>query len=235
MLNFLKAIFHIKDKEVAPKVTTCPDDAYINSVYASVPKSQVNEPKDKKELYKSLVQGTSTEDKVTLGGVTHLKYEECNPADLVGKGKSVMHKKCAKNFSEMQLAAKKDGINLQVVSAYRSIAAQKRTFGKYFIDKKQPTEEEVLDRVKLSAPPGYSEHSTGLALDIGSTKPSFANTKEYQWLEAHAAEYGFEKSYPKNNEQGVAFEPWHWRYVGDEESKNIIARSKVNDSKQENI
>lgn len=233
--SFFRAIFHIKDKEVTPEVTTCPDDAYINSIYGAAPRPMEEEKKDKKEFYKSLVNGTYTEDKVTVGGVTHLKYSECEPNDLVGKGKSAMHKKCAKNFDEMKVAAKKEGVNLTVVSGYRSIEEQKRTFAKHFIDKKHPSEEEVKDRVKLSAPPGYSEHSTGLAIDINSTNRSFAMTKEYKWLQAHAGEYGFEMAYPENNEQGVAFEPWHWHYVGDEASKNIIARTNSPEAEPESI
>jgi zinc D-Ala-D-Ala carboxypeptidase len=72
----------------------------------------------------------------------------------------------------------------------------------------------------LSAPPGYSEHHTGFALDIGDgsrpeadVKFEFENTKAYQWLQANGRRYGLEISFPANNIQGVSFEPWHWRFT----------------------
>jgi D-alanyl-D-alanine carboxypeptidase len=72
--------------------------------------------------------------------------------------------------------------------------------------------EEIL---KVSAIPGCSEHHTGRALDLGSPdhlklEPSFARTAAYRWLRRRAGAFGFRLSYPRNNPQGIAFEPWHW-------------------------
>jgi D-alanyl-D-alanine carboxypeptidase len=72
------------------------------------------------------------------------------------------------------------------------------------------------------APPGFSEHATGLAIDFGDRRgrcklvTCFANTAAGRWLAKNAPEYGFELSFPEGNAQGVAFEPWHWRWVGRE-------------------
>jgi len=82
------------------------------------------------------------------------------------------------------------------------------------------------------APPGHSEHSTGLAIDFGDRRHGcnltacFATTPVGRWLAANAAEFGFEMSFPQANAQGVAFEPWHWRWVGrDDDERSLRARA----------
>jgi zinc D-Ala-D-Ala carboxypeptidase len=71
------------------------------------------------------------------------------------------------------------------------------------------------------APPGFSEHATGLAVDFGDRRGGrcnleacFASTRVGRWLARNAPDFGFEMSFPQGNAQGVAFEPWHWRWVG---------------------
>ena len=85
-------------------------------------------------------------------------------------------------------------------------------------------------RLKYSAPSGYSEHHTGLAIDINETEEWFKDSPAYPWLLEHAFEYGFENSFPENNSQGLGFEPWHWRYIGvNGENKDIFAQARAND------
>ena len=80
-----------------------------------------------------------------------------------------------------------------------------------------------------SLPPGASEHNMGVAMDIVNTKESFENTKEFKWLQAHAADYGFILRYPKDKVSitKVAYEPWHWRYVGVEDAKKDESEWKM--------
>ncbi len=85
----------------------------------------------------------------------------------------------------------------------------------------------------MSAPPGYSEHHTGYAIDIGDEyypdadlKTSFENTSAFEWLQENAAYYSFELSFPKGNSQGVSYEPWHWRFVGDRDSLETFYRAR---------
>lgn len=139
-----------------------------------------------------------------------------------------VHKKTADSFTKMQKAAAKDGINLRIVSGFRSNQRQVKTFAKKFPngDIKYATDSEIKNRVLWSAPPGYSEHHTGLAIDINSTESSFADTKAFKWLKKHANEYGFEQSFKENNQQGVGFEPWHWRYQGEKESKEVFKSAR---------
>jgi len=73
----------------------------------------------------------------------------------------------------------------------------------------------LADILKVSAYPGYSEHHTGRAVDIGSPDcahltEAFEATREFSWLAEHAAGFGFVLSYPRDNPHGIAFEPWHW-------------------------
>lgn len=100
-------------------------------------------------------------------------------------------------------AAESDGIHhFKINSAYRSGKLQQQLYEKNGGD--------------YALPSGYSEHQTGLSLDIGSTQGTMENAIEGEWLAKHAAEFGFILRYPANkvNVTGIAFEPWHFRYVG---------------------
>jgi D-alanyl-D-alanine carboxypeptidase len=62
------------------------------------------------------------------------------------------------------------------------------------------------------APPGYSQHHTGNAVDLAVDRGTFAKTKAYQWLQKNAKKFGFTETYPKENKQRLPWEPWHWFY-----------------------
>jgi LAS superfamily LD-carboxypeptidase LdcB len=159
---------------------------------------------------------------IKYAGITHYKFSDCKLENLVTCCGKRVHKQLAKAFRQMRKAAKKDGIDLVIVSGFRSIHYQKSIFPYKFKNKKHPTEKEFISRLQFSAPAGFSEHHTGLAVDINSLEQDFAQTKEYEWLKAHANDFGFEMSFPENNSQGLGFEPWHWRFVGTNETKKIF-------------
>lgn len=112
------------------------------------------------------------------------------------------------------------GKKLLVDSAYRSPTYQCLTFLHYF----KIYDFDFMATVRRVAIPGYSEHcsSTKPAIDVitenglpSDKKPlNFARSAEYHWLKKNATKFGFEQSYPKNNQLGIMFEPWHWRYGG---------------------
>jgi zinc D-Ala-D-Ala carboxypeptidase len=84
-------------------------------------------------------------------------------------------------------------------------------------------------RARASAPPGYSEHATGYALDFGdrnnpqcNLSACFATTPVGEWLSANAAQHGFVLSFPAGNAQGVMYEPWHWRYSGSPAAQTVF-------------
>ena len=121
------------------------------------------------------------------------------------------------NFIQMFNAAKKQGLSLLVLSAHRTEAYQK-----YLYDNKVRSAGKVYAD-NYSARPGFSEHQTGLAVDITSVETTFENTAEFRWLQKHAHEYGFILRYPKGKEwiTGYSYEPWHYRYVGTDAAKKI--------------
>jgi zinc D-Ala-D-Ala carboxypeptidase len=137
--------------------------------------------------------------------------------------KRKMRKEAAKALENLFAGAKKDGVLLAGVSAYRSEATQKVLFNNY-------AQKDGMEKAMLySAVPGNSEHETGLAIDVSgasgkcAAEDCFGGTKEANWLEKHAWEYGFIVRYPKGKEAitGYQYEPWHIRYVGTEIAKEI--------------
>lgn len=140
---------------------------------------------------------------------------------VTADGRVRLRGKAAEQFLAMQADARARGISLAALSGYRTFEEQKYLFFQIKADRAQ----DARDRAKVSAPPGYSEHHTGYAIDIGDgsapsthIQESFENTPAFAWLERNAARYDFELSFPRDNEQGISYEPWHWRYVGDLES-----------------
>ena len=133
---------------------------------------------------------------------------------------------------DMLKAARKDDMILEVCSSYRSVERQKELFeedmralvrrGYSYLDAYDEVARETM-------PPGYSEHSTGLAFDIVALDYQMLDqkqetTEENQWLREHCAEYGFILRYPKDKEDitGIDYESWHFRYVGVEIAEYIM-------------
>jgi zinc D-Ala-D-Ala carboxypeptidase len=163
---------------------------------------------------------TGTPDKL-LG---HLPYQEAPVSDLIaitGDGGIKLRKSAAANYQEMATAAANQGIYFAPISGFRSLEDQQHVF----FDVKAERKQNVSKRAEVSAPPGYSEHHTGYAIDLGDgavpeshLSTSFEETPAFKWLETNASSFSFELSFPKNNRQKVSYEPWHWRFVGDKQS-----------------
>lgn len=128
-----------------------------------------------------------------------------------------LRKECAEAFMKMVDAAKLDNVIIYNSSAYRSFEYQNNLYQKYI----KRDGQENAD--KFSARPGYSEHQTGLCLDINEIGDEFDNTSEANWLKKNAYKYGFILRFPKGKENitGYKYEPWHYRYVGTEAAKTI--------------
>lgn len=121
--------------------------------------------------------------------------------------------------------AKAEGVQLGIISGFRTLEDQNYLY----FDLKAERGESAQTRAEVSAPPGYSEHHTGYAVDfIDESKPdtdleeSFETTAAFKWLEKNAAFFNFEMSFPKDNDANVGYEPWHWRYVGNQESLELF-------------
>lgn len=116
----------------------------------------------------------------------------------------------ATQWQAMDAAAQQDGIELLLVSGYRSIERQTE-----IIERKLAQGQTIDEILKVSAAPGYSEHHTGRALDLNTPgcealSEAFDQTDAFRWLEENAARFQFFLSYPKDNRHNIAYEPWHW-------------------------
>ncbi len=173
---------------------------------------------------------TSASKAETLLG--HFAYSEAPAKELrpITANSSIkLRKAAAQKFQAMVAAARANGVVLLPISGFRSTTTQQYLF----FDVKAERGQVATKRATVSAPPGYSEHHTGYAVDIGdgvapatNLNPKFEKTRAFKWLSANAARFSFEMSFPKNNSQGVSYEPWHWRYVGDRHSLETFYKAR---------
>lgn len=168
----------------------------------------------------------------------YIKYQDAGKADP----------QALKAFESLKQQAIKDGIpDLIIASGYRSYDDQVGTYfskiSKLYNDQTPipggvPKEvvDEYLKRAELSAPPGYSEHSTGLGFDFvaPNTYPRSVNldpqtfeTSFASWLATNAPKYGFKLSYPPGSNKGANYEPWHFAYEGVPNSKEFAKPAKT--------
>lgn len=120
----------------------------------------------------------------------------------------------ASAFQQLCNAAAKDGLPISITSSFRSYSSQVTTYN-YWVAVNGSAA--AADRV--SARPGFSEHQTGLAIDIatgGCALECFGGTAQYTWMQNNAHKYGFVQRYNSGQESitGYSAEPWHYRYVG---------------------
>ena len=170
----------------------------------------------------------------------HLIQKKYSENQLLGKGNpdltgdtytSKMNKEARIAFEKMKTAALKDGINIEVISAYRSFQKQKNIFeNKYkrFINEGLNPIQSVEKIIEYSTIPGTSRHHWGTDIDIidaNYPKPksvleeeNFYGNGPYchlkNWMDRHSESYGFYEVYTKNpNRKGVKYEPWHFSYA----------------------
>jgi D-alanyl-D-alanine carboxypeptidase len=133
--------------------------------------------------------------------------------NLVGRMQS-LEPGTAAQWAAMVRAAAGDGVQLLIVSGYRSIDYQAR-----LLRKKINAGQQLSDILTVSAAPGYSEHHTGRAVDIATpgSRPlteEFEDSGAFRWLTENAADFGFSMTYPRDNPFGFIYEPWHWARTG---------------------
>ena len=143
--------------------------------------------------------------------------EECH--DLVSIGLDMfgreqqMERNAAAQWTAMRLAAERDGVTLAIVSAFRSFDHQQQ-----IIARKLAAGLSIEQILNVSALPGFSEHHTGRAIDIGTpgcppVTEAFEQTPAFDWLARRGHAFGFRMSYPKDNDSGMVYEPWHWFFT----------------------
>ena len=179
-----------------------------------------------KEWYQDPVDTDISKENEMLSNKFHKLTNEYNPDDLTdisnvySYGENQKLRRIAYDaFISMFNAAKKENITLIINSSYRSYEEQEEIYNKYA--KWYGDEAD-----KIAAKPGFSEHQTGLSVDIQSyntNRDTFEESEAFKWLDNNAYKYGFILRYPKDKEYltGYAYESWHYRYVGLDIAKYI--------------
>ena len=117
----------------------------------------------------------------------------------------------AEAWISMQSEARHDGVNLTIVSGFRSVRRQQE-----IIRRKLDAGHELMQILRVNAAPGYSQHHTGLALDLADDSgyepltEAFEEQPAFEWLSQHAGRFGLMLQYPRGNSYGFIYEPWHW-------------------------
>ena len=125
-----------------------------------------------------------------------------------------LQRAAAEAWFRLSARAASDGIELQPLSGFRSIARQAE-----IIRRKRHRGASISEILRVNAAPGYSEHHTGRAIAIGTSgflplDQTFEQSAAFGWLSHHAPQFGFTLSYPAINSRGIGFEPWHWCWNG---------------------
>ena len=152
------------------------------------------------------------------------------------QGKYNLDKKAAESAKELLAAAKAAGFDMALCSAYRTVEKSRELYTRkvnQFINAGYDEATAKIEAAKWVAPPGTSEHHTGLAMDLVSSdywgyysdlEHAYENFDSFKWMYEHCAEFGFILRYPKDKQDitGITYEPWHYRYVGKEAAEYIM-------------
>lgn len=198
--------------ELARSPETSPEEAVVRvNIGLDAPPYGVGEPVDEPASLTALVNKYHP---LPADYVPELKL--LPPSYTASQGGRLRPEAC-EAFQRMVDAAAEEGLRLYSASPYRSYDAQERVYQRY------AAQQGVEAADTYSARAGFSEHQTGLALDINvaSLSARFEETPEYAWLVEHSWEYGFILRFPQGKEDltGYLFEPWHYRYVGVETAR----------------
>lgn len=141
----------------------------------------------------------------------HVEAADLLSVGLDASGRdALLARSAAGAWIAMKETAASAGINLLLVSAFRSMAAQRA-----ILESKLASGDSWTEILTGCAYPGFSEHHTGRAVDVGAAgalqlDEQFENTAEFRWLSSNAGRFGFSLSYPRGNGYGIIYEPWHW-------------------------
>lgn len=168
----------------------------------------------------------------------HFPYAEIAPEQLmiIGSYTSFNEQRFERMQDDAALAllqlidsARRDGVWIVPISGFRDYHRQHMLF------QLQTAQANGVEEwaARTVAPPGYSEHHTGLAVDLADGMAramdlslAFGDTEAFQWLSQHAHEFGYELSFPVDNAQGVSYEPWHWRFIGSAAAQFTFAQRR---------
>lgn len=203
------------------------------SVHPEVPKEETEGGKQISAMQTSTMQNKEWPQELLL-----VNKENKLPEDydvtliLLPDGVHEAAKEAYEPLCKMLKAGEQEGLHFVVCSAYRDVKYQEKLFTEdldALMQSGYSYEQAYKEVAKQTMPPGYSEHSTGLAFDIVALDYQMLNagqekTEENKWLQQHCAEYGFILRYPRDKEDitGISYESWHFRYVGKEAAQRIM-------------
>ncbi len=201
--SLLLCAYGRSEGEAAPEQEDVPQET---TQHLAVP-VQPEEPEEPKHEIRE-IDGLTYVDGILIANKTYSLPEDYDPG---------VDETAQAALDRLIQGAAKEGLNLYVISDYRSYRHQTNTYAR-FCNKDGKAEAD-----RYSARPGHSEHQTGLAFDLNSTKQSFGETAEGKWIAAHCWEYGFILRYPQDKEAitGYMYEPWHLRYLGEELAQDV--------------
>lgn len=178
-----------------------------------------------KTFYKDVLQTDLEKDNLLIVNKFYYLEEDFIPDNLVSidskYGRGEIKEEAYQAFLELYEEASKEDLHPYISSPYRSYNRQNQLYTNY------SNKDGINKADTYSARPGYSEHQTGLAMDLGTSNNTnindFENSKEFEWMQKSAHKYGFILRYPKGKEYitGYMYEPWHYRYVGVEAATYI--------------
>lgn len=234
----LAAIFDDKVKNLDDKIASIVEQ---NNLLNSTVQDQINQTSDLLDQVEQVGDTAAALDKLSKVDPQLLqKYskvyflnENYKPADLTSipskytfdrKKDYELYDKVEPFLENMLNDAENDGVDIKVISAYRSFDAQASLKSNYQVTYGAGTAN------SFSADQGYSEHQLGTTVDftntdLGANYETFDTTEAYTWLTKNAYKYGFTLSYPKNNSYYV-YEPWHWRFVGEDLAYKLHRQGK---------
>ncbi len=156
----------------------------------------------------TVVDGVTYVDGVMIANKTYSLPASYCPGGLTAE--------CDSAYDALKAGAAEAGFSLYISSGFRDYYTQQALYDRYVANDGKANAD------RYSARPGYSEHQTGLAIDLNGVLDSFGDTDTGKWVEAHCHEYGFILRYPRGKEAqtGYMYEPWHIRYVG----KDVAAK-----------
>lgn len=207
-----------------------------NQVEQTASKQEENKIEEEQEKEQSQSSNQNQEQKpeneITDWRLTLANYENLLPENFTVKVENIdktrqFDARAIGELNDMMNQMKKDGItNIWIQSAYRSVARQKELYDasvkKYLQEGKTQEEAEKLTNEYINKP-GSSDHNLGLAVDFNKVDNGFEKLDGFKWLQKNAENYGFVLRYPKDKEDitKIAYESWHWRYVGVEHAKKM--------------
>lgn len=124
----------------------------------------------------------------------------------------LLERAAAEAWRRLREGAEGDRVQLELISGFRSVERQAE-----IVRGKLLQGQAIEDILRVVAAPGYSEHHTGCAVDLGTPESapleeSFEQTAAFAWLARRAGDFGFTLTYPRDNPLGIVYEPWHWRW-----------------------